>query len=49
LKRVVDHAFWRGLILILTLLVGSVPAALAYRVLVRKVTRAGSGPQANRV
>ncbi len=31
LKRVVDHAFWRGLVLIATLLVGSVLAALAYR------------------
>jgi hypothetical protein len=37
LKQVVDHAFWRGLILILTLLVGSVPAALAYRALARRL------------
>ncbi|HTO88990.1 MAG TPA: hypothetical protein VMR54_15830 [Thermoanaerobaculia bacterium] len=37
LKGVVDHAFWRGLALILTLLIGSVPAALAYRVLARKL------------
>jgi hypothetical protein len=43
LKRVVDHAFWRGLILILTLLVGSVAAALAYRMLVRKMTPTGPG------
>jgi len=37
LKRVVDHAFWRGLILIGTLLVGSVMAALSYRALSRKL------------
>jgi hypothetical protein len=37
LKQVVDHAFWRGLILILTLLVGSVPAALAYRAFARRL------------
>jgi hypothetical protein len=36
LKGVVDHAFWRGLALILTLLIGSIPAALAYRILARK-------------
>jgi hypothetical protein len=36
LKGVVDHAFWRGLLLILTLLIASVPAALAYRVLARR-------------
>jgi hypothetical protein len=48
LKRVVDHAFWRGLILILTLLVGSVPARLAYRMLVRKLTREEPGPQTHR-
>ncbi len=39
LKRVIDHAFWRGLILILVLLVGSVPARLAYRALARKFQR----------
>jgi hypothetical protein len=38
LKRVVDHAFWRGLVLILLLLVGSVLAALAYRALVRRLS-----------
>ncbi len=37
LKRVVDHAFWRGLVLILVLLVGSVLAVLAYRALARKL------------
>ncbi len=39
LKRVVDHAFWRGLVLIATLLVGSVVAALAYRTLARRLVR----------
>jgi hypothetical protein len=33
----VDRAFWRGLVLIATLLVGSVLAALAYRALARKL------------
>jgi len=37
LKRVVDHAFWRGLVLILVLLVGSLVAALAYRALARRL------------
>ena len=37
LKRVVDHAFWRGIVLILLLLVGSVLAALAYRALARRL------------
>jgi hypothetical protein len=37
LKRVVDRAFWRGLVLILALLVGSVLAALAYRAIARKL------------
>ena len=37
LKRVVDHAFWRGLVLILVLLVGSVLAVLAYRALARRL------------
>jgi hypothetical protein len=37
LKRVVDHAFWRGLILILVILVGSVPTRLAYRALAKKI------------
>lgn len=48
LKSVVDHAFWRGLVLILALLVGSVPAALAYRVLVRRLVRGEPGPQTSR-
>ena len=37
LKDVVDHAFWRALILILVLLVGSIPVRLAYRALARKI------------
>jgi hypothetical protein len=37
LKRVVDRAFWRGLVLILALLAGSVLAALAYRAMARKL------------
>ncbi len=37
LKGVVDRAFWRGLVLILLLLAGSVFAALAYRALARKL------------
>ena len=36
LKDVIDHAFWRGLILILVLLVGSIPVRLAYRALARR-------------
>jgi hypothetical protein len=47
LKGVVDHAFWRGLVLILTLLVGSVPAALTYKALARKLARGESSPQAS--
>jgi len=43
-NRVVDHAFWRGLILILALLIGSVAAGLIYRVLANKLTRDGSKP-----
>ena len=39
LKRVIDHAFWRGLILIVVLLAGSVPARLAYRALSRRWLR----------
>jgi hypothetical protein len=39
LKRVVDHAFWRGLILILVLLAGSIPVRLAYRAIERKFAR----------
>ncbi len=37
LKRVIDHAFWRGLVLILVLLVGYVGARLAYRALARRL------------
>jgi hypothetical protein len=47
LKRVVDRAFWRGLVLVLTLLVGSVLAALAHRAIARKLfprVEAGSQP-----
>ncbi len=44
LKRVVDHAFWRGLILIVVLLAGSVPARLAYRALARRYERAPGSP-----
>jgi hypothetical protein len=39
LKRVVDRAFWRGLILILVLLVGYVLARLAYRAIELRLTR----------
>lgn len=37
LKGVVDRAFWRGIVLVLLLLVGSVFAALAYRALARRL------------
>jgi len=37
LKGVVDRAFWRGLVLVLLLLVGGVFAALAYRALARRL------------
>jgi hypothetical protein len=46
LKRVVDHAFWMGVLLILVLLVGWVLARLAYRSLelrVARSSRAGDG------
>ncbi len=43
-NRVVDHAFRRGLILILVLLGGSVLAGLTYRVLARKLARDGNNP-----
>ncbi len=39
LKGVIDRAFWRGLILILVLLAGSIPARLAYRAIERKLAR----------
>ena len=45
LKQVIDHAFWRGLTLILILLVGSVPAALTYKALAsRRFAHAAPGP-----
>lgn len=37
LKAVVDRAFWKGIVLVLILLVGSVFAALAYRALARRL------------
>ncbi len=43
-KAVVDHAFWRGLILILFLLIGAVLAALGYRLLASRFER-GAGDQ----
>ncbi len=39
LKRVVDHAFWRGLILIVVFLAGLIPVRLAYRAIERKFAR----------
>ena len=45
-NRVVNHAFRRGLILILVLLIGSVVAGLTYRVLARKLARDGNNPSA---
>jgi hypothetical protein len=45
-NRVVDHAFRRGLILILVLLAGSVVAALTYRILASKLARNGDKPSA---
>jgi hypothetical protein len=45
LKRVIDHAFWRGLVLIVVLLVGYVLARLGYRSLeLRLARRRESGP-----
>jgi len=50
LERVVDRAFWRGLVLILALLAGSVLAALAYRAMARKLFgRVEPDSQATRV
>ncbi|MCX6926798.1 MAG: hypothetical protein NT154_26875, partial [Verrucomicrobia bacterium] len=46
-QRVVQHAFWLGLVLILILLVGSVVAGLAYRVLAARLTPAYKKPRAN--
>ncbi|HKD16918.1 MAG TPA: hypothetical protein VKG23_03535 [Thermoanaerobaculia bacterium] len=37
LKGVVDRAFWKGLILIVVLLVGAIPATLAYKALARRM------------
>jgi len=37
LKSVVDRAFWKGLILIVVLLVGAIPATLAYKALARRM------------
>ncbi len=39
LKGVVDHAFWRGLILIVVFLAGLIPVRLAYRAIERKFAR----------
>jgi hypothetical protein len=44
LKTVIDHAFWKGLILILVLLAGSIPARLAYRALARRWLREPGTP-----
>jgi hypothetical protein len=41
LKGVIDHAFRRGLILILVLLAGSIPVRLAYRAIERRIGRSG--------
>jgi hypothetical protein len=40
MKRVVDHAFWMGVLRILVLLVGYVAARLAYRLLELRMVRA---------
>ena len=37
LKGVVDRAFWRGLLLIAVLLIGAIPATLAYKALARRM------------
>jgi hypothetical protein len=42
--RVVDHAFWRALILILALLVGCVVAGLTYRIVAGKLAGDGRKP-----
>ncbi len=39
LKGVIDHAFWRGLILILVFLGGLIPVRLAYRAIERKFAK----------
>ena len=43
LKGVVDRAFWKGLVLILVLLVGAIPATLAYKALARRIFAARAG------
>ncbi len=46
LKRVIDHAFWRGLILVLVFLVGAVLASLASKALARRfLTRDRAGTE----
>ena len=40
-ERVVHHAFWLGLVLVLVLLAGSVVAGLTYRILASKLTGDG--------
>jgi hypothetical protein len=37
LKGVVDRAFWKGLLLIAVLLIGAIPATLAYKALARRM------------
>ena len=44
LKGVIDHAFWKGLILIVVLLAGSIPTRLAYRALSRRWLREPGAP-----
>ena len=39
LKKVIDHAFWKGLILILVFLAGLIPVRLAYRAIERRLAR----------
>ena len=39
LKGVIDHAFWKGLILILVFLVGLIPVRLAYRAIERRLAK----------
>jgi hypothetical protein len=41
-NRVVDHAFWRALVLIIVFLAGAVAAACIWRILVNKSTLAGT-------
>jgi hypothetical protein len=39
LKGVIDHAFWKGLILILVFLAGLIPVRLAYRAIERRLSK----------